>query len=112
MIGIDKIIFEYNDKLLIINVGRKCSVTYNNVTKDVDVKVIWNYLQTFTKIILDWEDEYIDNNIIGGSSWRLIINYINFKKEYLGKGIYPSNFQILENINFKLINEVFNDEWN
>ena len=31
MIGINKIIYEYNNKLLIINVGKKCSVIYNNI---------------------------------------------------------------------------------
>ncbi|MDD6272190.1 MAG: hypothetical protein PUA90_01555 [bacterium] len=106
MIGINKIIYEYNNKLLIINVGKKCSVIYNNINYDVDSKIVWSYLQSFTDIIFNWKDKYIDNTLLDSSKWRVVIDYIDFRKEYIGKGDYPNNFNKLEDINLMLINEV------
>ena len=100
---IKTIICKINNSKLIIDI-ENCSVFYNDINKKINEDILFNYLERFFSIIPDWEEEYIDNSIIDGNMWELIINYTDCsQKKYHGKAKYPINFDSLEEINYKLI---------
>jgi len=110
VIGVKCIIYEKNNKSLIISINNEESKIQNNdILKSIDNKFVFKYLDSLYRIIDDWQKEYIDTRIIDGDSWKLSITYINgSKREYYGKSSYPTNFEALERLNQKLIDEVQN----
>lgn len=100
---IKNIICEINNSSLIIDV-ENYSIFYNGTNKKISEDTLFNYLKRFFSIINSWEEEYIDNSIIDGNVWRLIITYTDgSQKQYRGKAKCPINFDSLEEINYKLI---------
>lgn len=109
MIGIKKIIYKKNNRSLIISIDHESNIQYNNISKSIDNILIFKYLDSFFRIIYDWQKEYINPTIIDGDNWELSITYINGDKtEYRGKSCYPNNFEALERLNKELIDEVQN----
>ena len=79
----------------------------NDFSKTINNEIIFKYLTSLFSIINNWENEYVDTKIIDGETWKLSITYLDgYKKEYLGKSKLPFNFEALERLNKKLINEV------
>lgn len=98
MIGIKCIIYENNNKSLIINIDKQSIIQYNDIFKKIDNATIFKYLDYLYRIIDDWQKEYINTKIIDGSNWKLSITYINGqKREYSGRSCYPANFEVFEN---------------
>ena len=109
MIGVKSIIYEKNNKKLIINIDKESKIQYNDILKSLDNILVFKYLDSLYRIIDDWQKEYINMKIIDGDRWKLTITYINGnKKEYYGKSSYPTNFEAFERLNQKLIEEVQN----
>lgn len=109
MIGIKSIIFEKNNNRLIIDINNESKITYKDICKIVDNKLIYKYLEGLFSIIGSWQQEYIDISLIDGDHWKLDINYIDGNtKEYSGRSSYPTNFEAFERLNQRLIDEVYN----
>ena len=110
VIGVKCIIYEKNNRSLVININNEESKIQNNdISKSIDNKLVFKYLDSLYRIIDGWQKEYIDTRIIDGDSWKLSITYINgSRREYYGKSSYPTNFEALERLNQKLIDEVQN----
>lgn len=109
MIDIKSITFEKNGKSLNIYISNKSEIMYKDFLKTIDNSVVFRYLESLFSIIGSWQMEYIDTKIIDGDNWKLSITYRDgSKKEYYGKADYPTNFEALERLNQKLINEVQN----
>ncbi len=110
MIGVKCIIYEKNNRSLVIDINNeKSKIQNNDISKSIDNKFVFKYLDSLYRIIDGWQKEYIDTRIIDGDSWNLSITYINgSKREYYGKSSYPTNFEALERLNQKLIDEVQN----
>lgn len=90
-------------------IGVVCQINYNGITTSVSKESVYNYLTNLFTIIDEWEKEYVNSSIIGGNIWNLSINYSNGdKKVYNGKASCPSNFEELEKLNQKVIEEVYN----
>ena len=110
MIGEKCIIYEKNNKSLIISINDESKIQYNNISKLIDNKLVFKYLDSLYRIIDDWQKEYINTKIIDGDDWKLSIIYANgSKREYYGKSSYPMNFEAIERLNQKLIDEVHNE---
>lgn len=108
VIGVKSIIYENNNERLVITINES-KIQYKDIFKPIENQLIFKYLNSLYKIIDSWQKEYIDAKIIDGNNWKLSIIYINGnKKKYYGKSSYPSNFEALERLNQKLINEVQN----
>lgn len=100
---IKTIIYEINGRDLIIDIENNI-VFYENTNRQISDEVLFNYLRRFFSIINRWEEEYIDNSIIDGNVWKLVIVYTNgTQTQYRGKAKCPINFDSLEEINYKLI---------
>lgn len=100
---IKTIIYEINGRGLIIDI-EKNTVRYENTNRQISDEVLFNYLSRFFSIINNWEEEYIDNSIIDGNVWKLVIIYTDGnQKQYRGKAKCPINLDSLEEINYKLI---------
>lgn len=110
VIGVKCIIYEKNNRSLVIDINNEESKIQNNdISKSTDNKFVFKYLNSLYRIIDGWQKEYIDTRIIDGDSWKLSITYINgSKQEYYGKSCYPTNFEALERLNQELIDEVQN----
>ena len=109
MLGVKNIIFEKNNERLIISINDESKIQYNNVLKSIDNILVFKYLDSLYRIIYDWQKEYINIKTIDGDNWKLTITYIDEKKkEYYGRASYPANFEALELLNQKLIDEVQN----
>ena len=109
MMGVKSIIYEKNNKKLIISINNESKIQYNDILKSINNILIFKYLDSLYRIIDDWQKEYINTKIIDGDTWKLVITYINGnKKEYYGKSSYPANFEAFERLNQKLIEEVQN----
>lgn len=109
MFGIKSIIYERNAVDLIININNQSNVIYLDNSRLIDNKLIMNYLEKFLSIIELWQEKYIDTKIIDGDIWKLSIIYDKGgKKEFWGKAKFPKNFEALERLNQKLIDEVLN----
>lgn len=107
MKGINCIIYENNNQTLIINIGEKNQFIYKDISKVINNELVFKYLESLFSIIDDWEECYINNNIIDGNYWKLSIVYLNGNKnEYSGKAYHPNNFEAFERLNQNLINEV------
>ena len=96
---IKTIIYEINGRGLIIDI-EKNTVRYENTNRQISDEVLFNYLSRFFSIINNWEEEYIDNSIIDGNVWKLVIIYTDGnQKQYRGKAKCPINLDSLEEIN-------------
>lgn len=106
MIGVKSIIFERDNQSLIIKIEDESKILYQDISKIVNNKVIDKYLESLFKIISDWKMEYINTQVMGGSYWKLDIIYLDGEtKEYYGRSEFPNNFEALERLNQKLIEE-------
>lgn len=110
VIGVKYIIYEKNNKSLIVSINsEETKIENNDISKSIDNKLVFKYLDSLYRIIDDWQKEYINTKIIDGDNWKLSIIYANgSKREYYGKSSYPTNFEALERLNQKLIDEVQN----
>ena len=82
---IKTIIYEINGRDLIIDIENN-TVFYENTNRRISDEVLFNYLSRFFSIINNWEEEYIDNSIIDGNVWKLVIIYTDGnQKQYRGK---------------------------
>lgn len=105
MTDIKKIIFELNRNTLIIDIGTKCEITYQNISKEVDKKIIYNYVENLLLITDNWQSEYNDLTVIDGNMWKLSIHYMDHSTVYSGKALLPDNFDTFERLNSKLLEE-------
>lgn len=104
---IKSIIYENNNQTLIINIGYKNEIKYKDILGTLSNEKIYEYLKNLFCVINNWNPVYINNYVIDGGGWKLSILYDNGKKkEYSGKADYPSNFEVFEMLNQKLIEEV------
>lgn len=104
MMGVKSIIFEKNEKKMIINISDSNELQYGDVYKYLSDDIVFKYIHTLLSIINDWKYEYIDTSFIDGVSWKLSVTYVdNYKKEYKGKALFPANFESLERLNQELI---------
>lgn len=109
MIGIESIIYEINSQSLVINIDEKSQIEYRGISSIISKEKTLEYLEKLFCIIDNWDKEYINTNMVDGSSWKLCISYSNGdKKEYRGRSSYPNNFEAFERLNQELINEVQN----
>lgn len=107
MLGIKSIIYQKNNEYFIINVGNECNILYKGISKKIDNKLIFNYLESLFAIINGWQKQYINTRMIDGQDWKLSINLIDSnKKEYYGHSEFPINFEAFERLNQKIIDEV------
>lgn len=109
MFGIRNIIYENNNNSFIIKIGNDSEniILYNGILKVIDNEIAFNYLVTLFSIIDNWDIKYINTQTIDGDSWNLSINYVDGRKrEHYGHAHYPSNFEALERLTRKLIDEV------
>lgn len=107
MFSVKKIIYIKNNSNIIININERDSeIKTNDFSMSVDNKLIIRYLDCLYRIIDNWQKEYVDIKVIDGNIWQLtIINSDGSKREYKGKASYPYNFEALEGLNIKLIEE-------
>ena len=106
MFGVKSIVYQHNKENFIITIDEKCTIQYLNITKEVEKKLILDYLDVFFRIISEWDNEYIDLETIDGNEWSLTITFENDEKEvFSGKAKYPKNFEAYERLNKKLIKE-------
>ena len=109
MKGIKSIIYEIANQTLIINIGEKNQIKYKDISSIISEEKVFEYLKNLFRIIDNWDKEYINTRVIDSDNWKLSIVYYNDNvKEYFGKSSYPNNFEALERLNQKLINEVQN----
>lgn len=109
MKGIKNVIYENNGQTLFININGKSQIIYKDISGIISEEETLDYLIKLFWIIDSWKEVYNNPMIIDGGNWKLSIIYFNGKKkEYSGKANYPDNFEALERLNQKLINEVLN----
>ncbi len=109
MKDIKSIVYEIDGQILSINIGEKSQIKYGNILSVISEEKLFKYLEELLCIIVNWDDEYINTNVIDGSNWKLSIIYFNDnKKEYRGKSSFPNNFVAFESLNQKLIKDVQN----
>lgn len=107
--GVKSIIFERNGHFLIVNFGDRCEVLCSSSSMIIDNNIAFKYLEHVLGIIDGWKKEYIDTRIIDGDSWKLSIIYVNGKKrEYYGRASFPANFEEIERLNVRLMEDVLN----
>ncbi len=111
LIGVKCIIYEKNNKKLIISINKESKIQYNDILKTINNTLVFKYLESLYRIIDKWQKEYINTGIIDRANWKLSILYTNgSKREYYGKSSYPTNFEAFERLNQKLIDEVQNEQ--
>lgn len=106
MLGINKIIFTYNESITMILFNLN-TINYNNINKQVDKDKLINYLKKICKIVHNWKNEYIDLKIIDGDDWTLDFYYEDGKiTNHKGHGTFPNNFEQLKNLFVNINSEV------
>jgi len=79
----------------------------NPQVKNIDDELVMQYFDKLFRIIGDWENKYVNNNIIDGTEWQLQITYKNGKtKHYLGRNSFPDNFEYLDKIKYEIIDKM------
>ena len=108
MLGVMLVVFENNNKSLVISINKEDSIIQNSdFSKPVDNELVFKYLEKLYRITNDWQKEYINTRIIDGNSWKLSITFDSGnKREYYGRASYPTNFEAFERLNQELIDEV------
>ena len=108
--GVKNIVYENNDKYLIISINKESTIKYNDMLIQVDNHIISNYIDTIIRITNNWQKEYNDSTLIDGNNWKLTITFIDgYKKEYMGNTSHPQNFEALERLIQELIEEVLDE---
>ena len=107
MMGLKNIIFEKNNKYFSIEIDEICKLSYSGVSVIVDRQLMYEYLNAFIKIVSSWKEEYTNYTTNDFQKWNLTIIFLNGKqKHYCGYSDFPSNFEMFEFLNQKLIDEV------
>ena len=68
--GVKSIIYEKNNKKLIISINNESKIQYNDILKSINNILIFKYLDSLYRIIDDWQKEYINTKIIDGDTWK------------------------------------------
>ena len=78
----------------------------NPIIKEIDNEMAKEFLDQLFRIIDDWESEYINSNFLDGFEWQLEIKYQdNEVLYYSGKNDFPDNFEYLDRLKYKLLND-------
>ena len=78
----------------------------NPIIKDIDNEMAKEFLDQLFRIIDGWENEYINSNFLDGIEWQLEIKYQdNEVLYYSGKNDFPDNFEYLDRLKYKLLND-------
>jgi hypothetical protein len=81
------------------NKKSKCMYCSNELTL--------TFLDKLFRITDSWNEKYINNSILDGMEWRIIIKFKNEKfKSFSGKNDYPNNFEALDEIMKELANKI------
>ncbi len=108
MIDLKSIVYERNHNSFTISIDNEIKIKYNEISKTVNDKLFFHYLNFLYRIIDDWQKEYIDIKNIDGDDWKLTITYTNGNiKEYYGNASFPYNFEAFERLNQEFIEEVY-----
>lgn len=103
---VKEIIFtKNNDKLIIDFLKQK--VIYQDIIYIIEKDLLKKYLKNFMNITFNWQKEYINNTLIDGYSWEVLVlfNDDSFKK-YKGHNLTPDNFEVLKRLNDNLLQGV------
>ena len=103
MLGLQAIEFIQNQTIVKIKLGDVSTIIYNNYNKEIGKDKMKDYLKRFLSIIDNWNQEYVDNQFIDGIDWKLILVYDQRIKEYKGYGRTPSNFPLLQELFYSMI---------
>ncbi len=94
-----------NDKLIIDFLNKK--IFYQDIIYNIKEDLLKKYLKKFMNITFNWQEEYINNTLLDGQSWEVIILYNdNSFKKYKGHNLTPDNFEVLKRLNDNLLQEV------
>lgn len=78
----------------------------NPIIKEIDNEMAKEFLDQLFRIIDGWENEYINSNFLDGIEWQLEIKYQdNEVLYYSGKNDFPDNFEYLDRLKYKLLND-------
>ena len=78
----------------------------NPIIKEIDNEMPKEFLDQLFRIIDGWENEYINSNFLDGIEWQLEIKYQdNEVLYYSGKNDFPDNFEYLDRLKYKLLND-------
>lgn len=78
----------------------------NPIIKEIDNEMAKEFLDQLFRIIDGWENEYINSNFLDGTEWQLEIKYQdNEVLYYSGKNDFPDNFEYLDRLKYKLLND-------
>ena len=106
MLGIYSIEFKINNNYMLINLVNK-TLELNNEIFNINEEFLKEYIMKFNGITFNWADEYNNRKIIDGNEWSITIHLLDDTlKTFSGKSLLPNNFDSLEELNNKLIEEV------
>lgn len=80
----------------------------NSINKQETISIsdtyIIRFLDSFFRIIEEWDENYIQINTLDRTQWHLTIKFKNGNnKQYYGSGLYPNNFNAFEKLKKELI---------
>lgn len=85
---------------------KSANVLDNPIIKEIDNNILKEFLDQLFRIIDGWENEYINSNFLDGTEWQLEIKYQdNEVIYYSGKNDFPDNFEYLDRLKYKLLND-------
>ena len=93
----DKNVLEFVDNVYSNSIQYPKTVIVSN-------QLLKYFLDKLLRIIADWKNKYVGEEIIDGTEWNLKIVFIDGnEKEYLGKNAFPYNFEYLNEIKSEFI---------
>jgi len=67
----------------------------NKKVSEERLAAFWEKVETIG--VWDWQDEYIDPNILDGTQWHLILVHGDREKKIYGSNMFPPNISITDN---------------
>lgn len=78
---------------------------------NINNKLVTQFIDDLYRVIDGWQSSYEDSNLIDRTEWNLQIIYRDGKiQSYSGRNNFPSNFEYLEKINSKLMDNILGKE--